>query len=65
MMDRSKLFSKGYQEGLTKRDQDMMQKDFEQQKEIDKQENKKKVSQVSSSNKFGKNKPNIAKLFEK
>ena len=64
-MEKTKLFDKGYQQGLTKKDQDMMQKDYEQQNEIDQQENKKKITKVSDMNKFGKNKPNTAKLFEK
>lgn len=35
MMEKTKLFDKGYQQGLTKKDQDMMQKDFEQQNELE------------------------------
>lgn len=65
MIEKTKLFDKGYQKGLTKRDQDMMRKDQEEEDELEKAQNKKKVSQVSDVNKFGRNKPNIAKLFEK
>jgi hypothetical protein len=60
-------FSHCYQEGLTKRDQEMMQEDFLKQQEEAQQENKKenKVSKVSDTMKFGRNKANIAKLFQK
>ena len=64
-MERSKMFSQGYQEGLTRKDQEMMQADYENQRNQDEQENKKKSTKVSDNNKFGKNRANIAKLFEK
>jgi ribosome modulation factor len=41
-MERSKMFSQGYQEGLTRKDQEMMQQDYENQKAQDDIENKKK-----------------------
>lgn len=59
------MFSQGYQEGLTRKDQEMMQQDYENQRAQDEIENKKKSTQVSDNNKFGKNRANIARLFEK
>ena len=34
MIEKTKLFDKGYQKGLTKRDQDMMRKDQEEEDEL-------------------------------
>ena len=64
-MERSKMFSQGYQEGLTRKDQEMMQADYENQRTQEEIQNKKKSTKVSDNNKFGKNRANIAKLFEK
>lgn len=36
MIEKTKLFDKGYQKGLTKRDQDMMRKDQEEENELEK-----------------------------
>lgn len=65
VMDKAKAFSHGYQEGIARKDQQMMHEDYQNQKAIDDQENRKKVSKVSDNNKFGKNRAHIARLFEK
>lgn len=64
-MERSKIFSQGYQEGLTRKDQEMMLQEHEDQQAQDEIENKQKVSKVSDNLKFGRNRAHIADLFKK
>ena len=64
-MLRSEQFSQGYQEGLTRKDQELMQEEFETKQAINDQENKMKVKKVSDDQKFGRNRGHIADLFKK
>lgn len=61
------MFSKGYSEGLTEKDQSLMQKNFEDDQAEHEAENKhlKRVSKVNDNVKFGRNRSHIADLFRK
>ena len=61
----SNEYAEGYQSNLTRQDQSIMHKEYEEQKNYEAMENKKlrKVTKVSDDVKFGRGRSNIAKLF--
>ena len=66
VMRQSSEYAEGYQTNLTKKDQNIMQQDYEEQKKYDELQNKqqRRYKKVSDDNKFGRGRSNIARLFD-